>query len=95
VERNPNPYAGILCAIEIGAEDSTDPRRIADGTAGFNVGLPPVDTVIGHHPNGKPVIASRPVTHNELGSNRKRREYAKRHGLEPLESRGQFRAVGK
>jgi hypothetical protein len=80
--------------IEISGEDSTDPRRVRDGTAGFNVGLPPIDTPVGTRADGKPKLSTRPVTHNELGTRRGTLEYAKRHGLEPIEKRGAYRPLG-
>jgi len=80
--------------IEVSGEDSTDPRRVADGTADVNAGLPGVDTVVGTRPDGKPKLEYRPITNNELRSKRGVAEYAKRHGLVPVESRGQYRPLG-
>ena len=75
-----NPYAGSgpLVLIDAGGEDTPHPARIADGTSHLNLGLPPV--------NG------RPVTHHELANNHGVREYAKRHGLEPM-TKGRYRGL--
>jgi hypothetical protein len=78
-----NPYLGVRFSIELGSEDSTDPRRVADGSSKFNVALPGIEK------DGK----YRPVANNELATARSRREYAKRHGLEPME-RAVKKAVG-
>lgn len=88
-----SPHSIPGMSIDSAAEDSRDPRRVSDGTAGFNMGLPPVETVIGMRKDGKPKLATRPVTNNELGSSRAVREYAKRNGLIPV-SNGVKRAVG-
>lgn len=80
--RPPSPFSANV-SIEVGCENSTDPRRVADGSAIFNVGLPGVETVIGTRPDGRPRTSYRPVTNDELGTARARREYAKRAGLEP------------
>jgi hypothetical protein len=90
----PNPFgSGLLqVLIDAGGEDSPHPERIADGTAGYNMGLPPVETVAGTRPNGKPALVARPVTHHELANNRGVREYAKRHGVEPM-TRGRYRGL--
>lgn len=81
-----NPYAekGIRCSVEAEGEDARDPRRVADGTAGFNLGLRGVDTVVGTRPDGTPKLAYRPITHNELSTARARREYARRTGCTVL-----------
>lgn len=84
------PHARIECA----GDDAGAAGRIADGTAKFNMGLPGVETVVGTREDGKPKLAYRPITHNEVGSNRNAREIAKRNGLEPLGA-GAFRAVGR
>lgn len=76
--RSPFAGDGPLVLIDAGGEDTPHPRRIADGTSHLNLGLPPVD--------------GRPVTHHELGNNWGAREYAKRHGLEPM-SRGRYRGL--
>jgi hypothetical protein len=80
-----SPYAGgaPLVLIDAGGENSPHPQRIIDGTSHINLGLPPVATGVGE---------SRPVTHVELGSNWGVREYAKRHGVEPM-SRGRYRGL--
>lgn len=88
-----NPYLGIGMSIEVGCEDSRDPERVADGTASFNMGLPGVETVVGKRADGKPKLAYRPVSNNELATARSRREYAARHGLKPMAEKT-FRAVG-
>lgn len=80
--------------IDAAGESSTDPRRLADGSAHFNIGLPGVDTVVGTRPDGKPQLAYRPRTHHEVGSNANAREIAKRHGLEMMGS-GAYRTVPK
>ncbi len=84
------PHARIECA----ADDAATPQRVADGTAKFNMGLPGVETVVGTRADGKPKLAYRPITHNEVGSNRNAREIAKRNGLEPMTA-GAYRAVGR
>jgi hypothetical protein len=79
----PNPFgSGPVVLVDAGGEDSPHPERIADGSASFNAGLPPIET-----PDGV-----RPVTNRELGNNRGVREYAKRHGIEPLNS-GRWRGL--
>ena len=75
--------SGPYVSIEVGAEDSTDRRRIMDGTAFLNAGLPGVDTVVGKRADGKDILDYRPISNNELSTARSLREYAKRHGLEP------------
>lgn len=80
--------------MEAAGDDAAAPGRIADGTAKFNMGLPGVETVVGTREDGKPKLAYRPITHNEVGSNRNAREIAKRNGLEPMTS-GTFRSVGR
>jgi hypothetical protein len=93
--RKQNPIdVGMLFLIDAGGEDSPHPSRIADGSAKFNMGLPPVETVVGVKPDGKPKLATRPITNHELGSNRGVREYAKRNGLIPT-SEGRFRGIGR
>lgn len=76
----------------VGGEDVTTAARVAEGTSHINIGLPPVETIVGRRSDGKPRLATRPVTHNELGSARGTREYAKRHGLIPQGDT--YRAVG-
>lgn len=89
-----NPFLGIRFGIEVGSEDSDDPRRVADGTAQYNVGLPGVETIVGTRADGKPKIAYRPVTNSEIGTGRARRQYAERHGLQAVEAKT-VRAVGR
>jgi hypothetical protein len=78
--------------IDCAGENAADERRIADGTAGFNIGLRGMDTVVGTRPDGKPMLEYRPLTHHEVGSNRNARELAKRQGLEML-GEGAYRTV--
>lgn len=81
--RAANPFEGCpSIRIDAAGDDSRDPRRVKDGTAGFNVGLRGVETPIGKRPDGSTVLDYRPISHNEVGSNRRRRELAKRQGLE-------------
>ncbi len=87
-----NPYLGINLSCTVAGEPSSDPRRRVDGTSEFNMGLPGVDTVIGTRADGKPKLAYRPISHNELATDRKRKEYAKRKGLIPMET--PKRAIG-
>ena len=84
----------FYASIEAADAPSSDPQRVKDGTSEFNLGLPGVDTVVGTRADGKPKLAYRPLTHNEVGTNRNMREIAKRNGLIPME-RGSFRAIGK
>ena len=87
-----NPCTGTpLVLIDAGGEDSPLPERIADGSHWFNAGLPPVQTV-SYGEDGKPRYGSRPISNAELGNNAGVREYAKRHGLEPM-TRGRFRGL--
>ena len=79
---------GLVVLIDAGGEDSPHPARIADGTAHINLGLPPVAT--GRDSEGR--YTCRPVTNQELGSNYGVREYAKRHGVEPM-TRGRYRGL--
>ena len=91
-----NPYAakGIRMSVDAAGEDSTDPRRIADGSASYNYGLPGIPgEVIGKDAYGKTKREIRQVHNNEITSGRKLREMAKRAGLTPLEA--PKRAVGK
>jgi hypothetical protein len=90
--------ADLARRIDAAGEDSRDPRRIADGTAHLNLGLPGVDTVVGTRRSwdpkldGKPATEYRPITNQEVASNRNRRELAKRSGLDPIE-RGVYRGL--
>lgn len=76
----PNPFGSgpIAMLVDAGGEDNPHPARIADGSHRFNLGLPP--------------IGDRPVSNAELHNNAGVREYAKRHGLEPM-SRGRYRGL--
>lgn len=89
-----NPFTSIGASIDVGPQDSTEPSRVRDGTAAFNVGLPGVETVIGRRPDGKPRLSYRPIANNELGTTRNRNEYAKRHGLITMDPKGSKKAVG-
>lgn len=71
--------------VDAGGEDSPIPARIADGSHRYNAGLPPVRDPDNPH-------KGRPVANAELVNNAGVREYAKRHGLEPL-SRGRYRGL--
>ena len=88
------PFSGISFRLEVGSEDSRDPRRVQDRTAGLNLGLPPVETVVGTRRDGKPKIATRPVTNNEVATGRARQEYAQRHGLTAVEKKT-YRSIGR
>ncbi len=79
-------------SVDATGEDSTDPRRIKDGTAGMNLGLRGIDTVVGSNPDGTPRLEYRAVAHNEIASARRLKEYAKRNSLTPQET--QKRSVG-
>lgn len=84
-----NPYAekNIRMSIEAEPQPSTNPVRVADGTAEYNMGLPGVPgDVIGKDAYGQVKRKVRPVHFNEVASARKRRELAKRAGLTPLDS---------
>ena len=80
-----NPFAQkqVTMSVEAEGEDATDPRRVRDGTARFNIGLRGVDSVVGRNPDGTAKLAYRPIAHNELPTARARREYAKRTGCTP------------
>jgi hypothetical protein len=81
----PNPFGTgpLAMLVDAGGEDSPHPERQRDGTAIYNVGLPPIDL-----PDG----TCRPISNAELGSNRGVREYAKRTEMEPMNS-GRWRGV--
>lgn len=86
------PKYSFYASVSAEGEDSRDPGRIADGTAGFNLALPGVDREVGRRKNGKAALEYRPITHNELGTRRAREDYARRHGLEPVNA--PKRAIG-
>jgi hypothetical protein len=95
------PVEQVITALTIpgmrmscGGESAPSEARRQDGTADFNMGLPGVETIIGTREDGKPKLAYRPITHNEVATNRNAREIAKRAGLEPL-SGGAYRSVGR
>jgi hypothetical protein len=79
--------------IDAGGEDSPHPQRRHDGTAGINLGLKGIDTVVGQRADGKPKLDYRPLTNHEVGSNRKAREIAKQQGLIPMGG-GRYRSLG-
>lgn len=89
-----NPFAqkAIRMSVDATGEDSTNPQRIKDGTAGFNIGMRGVDTVIGKNPDGTNKLSYRPLANNEISSARALKEQAKRAGLTPQDT--QKRAVG-
>ena len=89
----PSRYDSLLILIDAAGDDSQDPRRVADGSYRFNVGLPGVETVIGTRPDGKPATSYRPISNNEVGSARKAKEIAKRAGLVPLDAGGRYRSA--
>ena len=97
--RAKHPYDGCTNArIDAAGDDARDPHRIREGTAGFNIGLRGVDTVVGVREcsdpnlNGKPRTDYRPITNHEVGSNVRRREIAARQGLE-VRDRGVYRGL--
>ena len=80
--RAANPFQGAPgIRIDAAGDDSRDARRVADGTAGYNMGLGGVETRDGY----------RPIANREVGSNGSLREHAKRAGLVPYE-KGVYRA---
>jgi hypothetical protein len=87
------PANAVEMRVDSAGEDSRDPRRVADGSASWNIGLPGVDAVVGTRPDGKPKLAYRPLSNHEVSSNRKRREIAARHGLTPTE-KAAYRPIG-
>jgi hypothetical protein len=84
-----NPYAAkaVQMSVDATGEDSTDPRRVADKTAEFNVALPPVEgAIIGKDAYGQTRRKLRPVAHNEVTSARRLKERAKEANLTPLDT---------
>jgi hypothetical protein len=79
--------------VDAAGENCRDAGRVADGTAGWNMGLGGITTELGRRPDGTKATAYRPITHHEVGSNRRLREIAKRQGLVPL-SNGAYRPIG-
>jgi hypothetical protein len=71
--------------IDSAGDDATIPKRIADGTASWNLGLPGVDTNVGRRPDGTEALEYRPRTMREVSNNRNASEIAKRANLAPLE----------
>lgn len=92
-ERNRRP-APFYASVDATGEDSTDPRRVADGTSIFNMGLPAVAVEYGRRNayGQRTVKQSRPVANNEIPSARRLAETAKRANLTPQDT--QKRAVG-
>jgi len=97
--RAAHPFEGVPNArIDAAGDDSRDPRRIADGTAHLNIGMAPIETVVGTRVSGdpalhgRPALATRPMTNHEISSNVKRRDLAARAGLTPME-RGVYRPL--
>lgn len=91
-----NPFAakGIRFSVDATGEDSAHPSRIADGTAHYNLALPPVMEPTGvRDAYGQMKMKSRPRAHNEVGTARGLREEAKRAGLTPTQTAK--RAIGK
>ena len=81
--RSEHPFEGCPAArIDAAGDDSTNPQRIREGTAGVNLGLRGVDGPGGY----------RPLTNREVSSNVKRRDLAARQGLETPE-RAVYRSV--
>lgn len=90
-----NPYAlkNIRMSIDAADCDSTNPARIKDGTAGFNMALPDIPgEVIGKDAYGMTKRKMRPVANNEIASIRQLRERGKRAGLRLLDE--PKRAIG-
>jgi hypothetical protein len=90
-----NVYAekAIRMSVDASCDDSTNPQRVAEGTAGFNLGLPGVPgDAIGKDAYGQIKRKVRPVSNSEIGSARRLREMAKRANLTQLEPAK--RAVG-
>lgn len=85
-----NPYAlkNLNFSIDAGPEDSTNPTRIKDGSAKFNLALPGVVEEWGpKNAYGQRTIKrKRPVANNEIASTRRLREMAKKNGLTPQET---------
>lgn len=79
--RAANPVSLPNVRIDAAGDDSSDPSRVADGTAKFNSGLRGVEIDTGRRKNGKAALDYRPITNHEVGSNANRRELAKRQGL--------------
>jgi hypothetical protein len=63
-----------------------------DSTRGVNLGLPGRDIPLGRDATGKERYGYQPITGNELGSNRRAQEYARSHGLTPLDN-GRWRST--
>jgi hypothetical protein len=90
-----NPYAAknIRMSVDATGDPSTNPQRIREGTAEYNMGLPPVaGEIIGRDAYGQIKRKRRPVHNNELASARRAKEMAKQANLTPLET--PRRAVG-
>jgi hypothetical protein len=85
----------IRCSIDAAGEDSSNPQRIANGTAGINMALPGVVTKWGKRNayGQRTVLEKRPVYNNEITSTRALKERAKRAGMTLAET--PKRALGK
>lgn len=84
----------VRASVDAAGEDSTNPPRIADGTAGHNIALPGVaGEAIGKDAYGGIKREWRPVLNSEIASTRQLREMGKRAGLRLLEA--PKRAVGR
>lgn len=93
--QNANPYVikNIRFSIDASDCDSTDPQRVAEGTAQHNLALPDVPgEVIGKDAYGMTKRKMRPVHNSEISSTRKLKEMGKRAGLTLLEK--PKRAIG-
>jgi hypothetical protein len=92
-----NPYAAknIRFSIDPGPEDSTNPVRVAQGTAEFNLALPGVVEEWGpRNAYGQRTIKrKRPVSNAEIGSTRRLKEMAKKANMTPQETTK--RAIGR
>ena len=87
-----SPYS-FYASMSTAGEDSTNPSRVRDGTNIWNLGLPGVDIDQGKRKNGKRALDYRPISNNELPTNRARRDYAARHGCGVIEDAPK-RAIG-
>lgn len=78
-----NPYAGIRMSIDMGPQASTNPQRVAQGTADYNMALPGVVEEYGpRNAYGQRTIAKKRFVHNnEVATTRGLKERAKRAGM--------------
>ena len=80
--RNPYAQKNIRMSVDAVGEASSNPTRLADGTADFNVALPDVrGEVIGRDAYGQIKRRQRPVHNNEVPSIRSLKEAGRRAGL--------------